>query len=48
MEFYLSLQTDVDGMLSVAAGKGKVDGIISVAAGEDALSVSGGGDDDHD
>ena len=42
MEFYPLLQTYVDGMQSVAAGKGEVDGTISIVAGDDALSVAGG------
>ena len=44
MEFYLSLQTYVNGMQSLAAGEGEgeVNQIIYVAAGEDALSLAGG------
>ena len=40
MEFYPSLQTDVDGIGSVAAAAGEVDVIISVAAREDARDGS--------
>ena len=46
MEFYPSLQTDVNGMLSVAAGE--VGGITSAPAEEVALPVAGGGDNDRD
>ena len=47
---YPSLQTDVDGMQSVAAGEGELVGNIRRygAAGEDALSVAVGGEDARD